>query len=378
MTCPPDSNLWRQEPELYKVYSTSYRGFGHKGYNTDMSLPIETSVDLTPLNTLGIAASADYLIRITKPEQIPEAIAFAHAKTLPWFALGEGSNIVIGTAKLGCVVLKVELAGRTVTTAADHTDIRVGAGENWDEFVAWTVAHNLEGIEALSLVPGTVGAAPVQNVGAYGQEVSSTITEIEAYDTQTSQSVTLSNADAQFGYRDSIFKHAGKRRYVITAVHFRLKPTTNALEPTYESLHAELTRRGIHHPTVADIRTAVIAIRTAKLPDPAVTPTAGSFFHNPVISADEFHKLQAAHPHIPHWPTAEGKVKLAAAWLVEQCGFKGVVKDGVGIYPKQAIALINPGHRPAADVLDFRDYIITGVKRRFGVTLQMEPELIEF
>jgi len=341
-----------------------------------MPLAIEKSVDLTALNTLGITAAADYLARITTPEQIPEAIAFAHDHQLPWLVLGQGSNIVIGQTRLRCVVLKIEVKGRHATPSPNHVDIRVGAGEDWDAFVDWTVNQGWQGIEALSLVPGTVGATPVQNVGAYGQEVSTVITTVEASDLTTSQSVTLTNADCQFAYRDSIFKHGGKNRYIITAVTFRLHRSAPPA-PSYESLRAELHRRSIQQPTVGDIRAAVIAIRRSKLPDPAVTPTAGSFFHNPIIPADAFAKLQANYPDIPHWPAGRGSVKLSAAWLIEQCGFKGAMEDGVGTYPKQALALINPGHRPATDVLAFRDKVMAAVQDRFGITLHMEPELIQ-
>jgi len=345
-------------------------------YNRLMSDATTEHADLTSLNTLTIAATADFLVPITTVDQIAEAAELARHHKLPLIPWGSGSNVVIGAAALHAVVAKIELTGRTVTATPTHTDVQVGAGENWDEFVAWSVSQGLHGIESLSLVPGTIGAAPVQNVGAYGQEVSETITSIEAYDLQANRLVELSNTDCQFGYRDSLFKHAGKGRYIITTVSFRLTPAEQVAMPTYATLAAELTRRHITAPTVADIRTCVIAVRQARLPDPAITPTAGSFFHNPIISPEAARKLEEEHPDMPHWPAANNQVKLAAAWLVEQCGLKGVVRDGVGLYDKQAICLINPGHRPAADVLAFRDYVIGVVQDRFGVRLQMEPELI--
>ncbi|HUC86969.1 MAG TPA: UDP-N-acetylmuramate dehydrogenase [Candidatus Saccharimonadales bacterium] len=341
-----------------------------------MPLQIKQAVDLTPLNTLGISATADYLARATAPSDITEAAAFAHSHDLPLIPLGSGSNIVIGTATLHCVLLKIEISGRSVTATPTHTDVRVGAGERWDELVAWSVEQQLHGIEALSLIPGTVGAAPVQNVGAYGQEISQALLAVEAYDLTTDKVVTLSNAECRFAYRDSIFKHAGKQRYIITAVTLRLTPATTLPLPTYATLQAELERRGVTQPTVADIRSAVIAVRQSRLPDPAVTPTVGSFFHNPVIAAADFAKLQADHPEVPHWSTPAGQIKLAAAWLVEQTGLKGEIRDGVGLYEKQAICLINPGHKPAAEVLAFRDHVIDAVEQRFGIRLQMEPELI--
>ncbi len=344
-----------------------------------MSLTIKPDCDLTPLNTLGITATADYLIPITEPQQLSEATKFAAEKKLPLFVLGGGSNIVLGRSALHCVALKIEIPGRQATQQTDDaTIVTLGAGENWDEFVEWSVAHSLRGIESLSLIPGTVGAAPVQNVGAYGQEVSETITEVAAFDLKTGTPVRLANADCGFGYRDSLFKHEGKGRYVITHVTFRLVPQHQAAPPTYASLQAELDRRGVTEPSVQDIRSAVIAIRRSKLPDPAKIPTAGSFFHNVVVTPEVFQQLQQANPDIPHWSAAQGHIKIPSSWLVEQCGLKGVLKDGVGTYEKQAIAVINPGHRPAKEVLAFRDRIIDAVRDRFGVTLTMEPELVEF
>ncbi len=339
-----------------------------------MPLQIEEQVDLTPLNTLAIAAKADFLIRITDPDQIPEAVAFARSKnlsTLPW---GSGSNVVIGEAELHAVLLKIEMRGRAVDRHDAYANIRIGAGENWDDFV-WAVENKFTGIESLSLVPGTVGAAPVQNVGAYGQEVSETITAVEAYDTETEDFVTLGNTDCEFRYRNSIFKHS--RRYVITAVTFQLDHgVATVAPPVYASLKGELDRRGISKPSGADIRKAVVHIRRSKLPDPAVTPTAGSFFHNPAIATERFQRLQKLFANVPHWPTLDGKIKLSAAWVIEQCGLKGYQKNGVGTYEKQALCLINPGHKPAADILKFRDQVVREVENKFDISLQMEPELI--
>lgn len=344
-----------------------------------MSLHIEENTALRPLTTLGITATADFLIHITEAKQLPEAVAFAADKQLPIFILGGGSNVVLGQDRLQCVALKVELSGREILEqTADHTDIKVGAGENWDAFVGWTVEQNLSGIEALSLIPGTVGGAPVQNVGAYGQEVKTTITNVEAFDTTTGEIAAIPNADCEFAYRDSMFKHEGKNRYIVTAVTFRLLPADKATLPEYATLQAELDRRNITTPTIKDIRESVIAVRQARLPNPAITPTAGSFFHNPIIATEEAKRALANHPDLPNWPVDESKTKLSAAWMVEQCGFKGQVKAGVGIYDQQALALINPGHKSAKEVLAFRDQIIAVTKQKFGVTLTMEPELISF
>ena len=344
-----------------------------------MSISPQQTASLRDLNTLGITASADYLIKVENRDELRPAVEFAQSKGLPILPLGGGSNIVIGSVHLRCAVLKLEIPGVEIINETDeYTDIRIGAGEDWDKLVKFTVEKNLHGIESLSLIPGTVGAAPVQNVGAYGQELHETLLSVEAFDITKMDFVTITNSECHFGYRDSMFKHEGKGRYIITSVTLRLLPADRAKPPTYESLQGELARRNIEKPTVSDIREAVIAVRRSKLPDPAQTPTAGSFFHNPIVSADKLHELQQDFPEIAHWPTKDGRIKLAAAWLVEQCGFKGKVENGVGIFEKQAIALINPGHKEAAEVLAFRDKIIESVQDKFGVTLNMEPELISF
>ncbi len=344
-----------------------------------MSLSTVSNADLGPLNTLAIAASADYLIHITDLNQLPNAIALSRQQALPIFVLGGGSNIVISQTHLRCVALKIEIPGRAITSQTDgYTEVTVGAGENWDQLVAWSVEQNLHGIEALSLIPGTVGGAPVQNIGAYGQELAETLTQLEAYDLETEKMVVLTNVDCQFGYRDSLFKHAGRGRYIITSVSLRLSPASGSQPANYPRLQAQLTAKGISSPSVADIRDTVIAIRQARLPDPAQIPTVGSFFSNPLVPAEIAAGLQAAHPDLPGWPMPYGSVKLAAAWLVEQCGFKGVMENGVGIYDKQAITLINPGRKGPEEILAFRDRVISAVEQKFGITLLQEPELIAF
>ncbi|HEX7260127.1 MAG TPA: UDP-N-acetylmuramate dehydrogenase, partial [Candidatus Saccharimonadia bacterium] len=285
----------------------------------------------------------------------------------------------IGQPKLHCVVLKIEIPGRTITAQTDtYTDITVGAGENWDELVAWSVEQNLHGIEALSLIPGTVGAAPVQNIGAYGQELHETLISVEAYDSESAAMVSLSNEDCQFGYRDSLFKHEGRGRYVITSVSLRLTPASGSQPANYPRLQVRLIADGITHPTVADIRRTVIAIRQSRLPDPSLIPTAGSFFSNPRVTPEIAETLHAAHPEMPQWPMPDGTVKLAAAWLVEKCGFKGVVENGVGMYDKQAITLINPGRKGPSEIFAFRDRVVAEVEQKFGITLTQEPELVTF
>ncbi len=341
-----------------------------------MKPPVPT-YDLSGRNTLGIPSVADYGIIITHPQETPAAVAEAHRLKLPHFVLGGGSNIVLAAAQQHCTVLRLEFSGiAVINQSVAHADVEAQAGTDWDYLVTWTVAHGLAGIEALSIIPGTVGAAPVQNVGAYGQEVSETITSVTAYDTAKQKYVSLNNADCRFSYRDSLFKR-DTGRYVITAVRFRLRKDGQSVV-RYASLQAELASCGISKPRLTDIRSAVVAIRRAKLPDPAVIPTAGSFFHNPIVPNRVASKLIASYPQMPHWPLADGRVKLAAGWLIDQCDLKGVNHDGVGTHPQQALSLINPGRRPAATVLAFRDHIVNTVRQRFGITLAMEPQLVDF
>lgn len=339
---------------------------------------IEENSDLQPLNTLAIPAKARYLVTVSNDAELEEAVEFAKGKGLRVFPLGSGSNIVLANEVLEAVVVRLETTGISMDEKKQtHTDITVNAGHIWDELVQWSVENDLAGIESMTIVPGTVGAAPVQNVGCYGQEVSETITRVRAYDTDKQAWVTLSNADCRFGYRDSLFKTAEGKRFIITQVSFRLVSGETAPVPQYATLQAELVRRGIEgRPTLHQIRDALIAVRTSRLPDPAKVPTAGSFFHNPIVPAEVYLELVKKNPGMPHFPVPDARVKLLAPWLIDQCGLKGYEKNGIGMYEKQAVALINPGKRPGKEVIEFRDMVTEKVQERFGIALRMEPELV--
>lgn len=341
-------------------------------------LNIRENVSTEDLCTLAVPSTFRYLVAVESGDELAEAVRFAKRKGLRAFPLGDGSNILPGPGTLDLVAIKDARSGIQVAEETDgHTDVTVAAGNDWDEFVRWAIGRDLAGVESLSIVPGTAGAAPVQNVGCYGQEVSETIVAVHAYDMEKETEVTLNNEDCRFGYRDSIFKKPEGKKYFITAVTFRLTPGELAPVPEYHTLQAELERRGITgRPTLQQIREAVITVRHSKLPDPAKIPTAGSFFHNPIVEAAQYEELAKAHPDLVNFPAGEGKVKLSAPWLIESCGLKGFERDGVGMYEKQAVALVNPGHRPAEDVLAFRDFVAGKVKKKFGVDLTMEPELV--
>ena len=341
-------------------------------------LNIRENVSLEDLCTLAIPSTLKYLITVDAADQLAEAVRFAKREGLRAFPLGDGSNIVPGADRLDLVAIKNTRTGVRVLRETDaHTDVVVAAGHDWDAFVRWAVKRDLAGVESLSIVPGTAGAAPVQNVGCYGQEVSETITGLTAYDVENESEVVLSGAECRFGYRDSLFKKPEGKRFIITDVSFRLLAGNRAPVPKYHTLQAELERRKITgRPSLRQIRAAVIAVRHGRLPNPAKIPTAGSFFHNPIVPAAQYRKLATKHPEMVHFPVDGGRVKLSAPWLIEACGLKGYVKAGVGIYEKQAVALVNPGHRPVKDVLAFRDFVAGKVCDRFGIALTMEPELV--
>lgn len=255
--------------------------------------------------------------------------------------------------------------------------VHIGAGEHWDNVVERTVAKGMTGIEALSLIPGTTGATPVQNVGAYGQEIAQTLVSVEAYDRQTKQMVNLQNADCGFGYRTSRFKTTDRGRFFITGVTLHLLHG-NPQPPYYAALEQYLNDHNIHDHTPQTVRDAVIAIRSSKLPDPAKVANNGSFFANPIIDEGHLAQIQNNHPDIPHWPDGEGKVKIPAAWLLEQLGFKDIhdQETGMATWPTQAMVLVNEHAQSTAQLLQFRQKILDAVQQAFHITLEQEPELL--
>lgn len=341
-------------------------------------LKIQEHVNAEPLCTLAIPSMLRYFVAIASLTELKAAVAFARREGVRPFPLGDGSNIVFGADTLDIAAIKNTRTGIRVLDETDtHTDITIQAGHDWDAVVRWAIERNLAGIESLSIVPGTAGAAPVQNVGCYGQEVSETIISLKAYDMEDKSEVVMTNTECGFGYRDSIFKKPEGKRFIITEVSFRLLTGDQAPVPEYVTLQEELERRKITgRPSLQQIRDAVITVRHGRLPDPAKIPTAGSFFHNPIVSAEQYQALAVKHPDLVHFPVDDGRVKLSAPWLIEDCGLKGYQKDGIGIYERQAVAVINPGHRPAKDILAFRDFVARKVRDRFGVELTMEPELV--
>jgi UDP-N-acetylmuramate dehydrogenase len=342
-----------------------------------MFLPdfVQHDVALDALNTFGLPARAAWFATITDLAQLTALIQAPGWRNLPRFILGGGSNLIL-TGDFAGLTLHVRIPGRTlIAEDADAWRVRAGAGENWHEFVRWTLDQGWPGLENLALIPGTVGAAPIQNIGAYGLEVAERFHALEAVDLATAKPVIFDRAACRFGYRDSLFKGEAAGRYLITAVTFRL-PKRWQPRTGYADVAQELAARSITDPTATEIAAAVIAIRRRKLPDPAQISNAGSFFKNPVVNAEDFQRFITAYPDAPHYPQTNGAVKLAAGWLIERCGWKGRSLGAAGVYEKQALVLVNRGGARGVDVLRLAQAIQDSVWMQFGVALEPEPVLL--
>ena len=339
------------------------------------AMQVEQGVSLKPYNTFGLPAVAHTLVRIGGDADVRRVVDHPELGRAPKFVLGGGSNIVL-TRDMPQLVLKVEVAGRRLVEArADAWIVEAGAGENWHAFVDWTLAQGWPGLENLALIPGTVGAAPVQNVGAYGLELKDRFESLDAVDLVTGRSVTLGPEICAFGYRDSVFKHSLAHRTVITRVRFRLpRPWTPVLG--YLDLERKVAETGIAEPSARQIFDWICAIRRAKLPDPAVIGNAGSFFKNPVVSAEQCRDIIGRDPEIVHYPLPDGTVKLAAGWLIDACGWKGKSIGQAGVYEKQALVLVNRGGAIGAEVMTLARAIQESVYGRFGIRLEPEPVVV--
>ena len=342
---------------------------------------VEKNVPLQPYNTFHIVAKAISLVRVTHVTDLLELLADARWQGQPKFVLGGGSNIVL-TGDLRALVLKVEIMGRRVVEeTARGVVIEAGAGENWHDFVAWTIAQGFGGLENLAMIPGSVGATPVQNIGAYGLELQDRFDSLDAIDLETGQALTLDAARCGFGYRDSVFKHASsggfglKDRVMITRVRFFLpRPWKPVLG--YADLDRKMAEHGISDPSAAQIFEWVCAIRRAKLPDPAVLGNAGSFFKNPMVSPEQCADIIQREPRIVHYHLDDGSVKLAAGWLIEACGWKGKAVGQAAVYERQALVLVNRGMATGGEVMTLARAIQTSVYERFGIMLEPEPVVV--
>jgi UDP-N-acetylmuramate dehydrogenase len=338
-------------------------------------MQIESGVSLKPYNTFGLPAVAQTLVRVTGDADVRRVVDHPTLGTAPKFVLGGGSNIIL-TRDMPQVVLKVEVRGmRLAEERADAWIVEAGAGENWHGFVAWTLAQGWPGLENLALIPGTVGAAPVQNIGAYGVELQDRFDSLDAVDLLTGRSVVLRSEICAFGYRDSVFKHSLNQRSVITRVRFRLpKPWEPVIG--YLDLERKRAETGIDAPSAQQVFDWVCAIRRNKLPDPALIGNAGSFFKNPIVTPEQCRDIIGRDPEVVHYPLPDGSIKLAAGWLIDACGWKGKTVGQAGVYEKQALVLVNRGDAIGSEVMTLARAIQESVYGRFGIRLEPEPVVV--
>jgi UDP-N-acetylmuramate dehydrogenase len=341
-------------------------------------MQIMQNVPLGLHSTMRLGGAAAYAADIQNREEVGEAFAWAKKRNLPLLMIGSGSNIVWRDEGFNGLLLINKIMGYEIK-AENENDyyLTLGAGENWDSVVARTAAAGLNGIEALSLIPGSVGATPVQNVGAYGQEISQTLVSLEAFDSEAGKLINIPAPDCGFGYRTSRFKTADHGRFLITSILLHLR-RGQMQAPFYPVLQKYLDKHNIRELTPKNIREAVITIRQAKLPDPAQIANNGSFFANPIIAHDTLMPLLEDHKNLVYWPQDNGRAKLSAAWLVEQAGFKDYHDEetGMATWPSQSLVLINEYAKNTADLLKFKQKIIDRVQEKFGITLEQEPELL--
>jgi len=330
-------------------------------------------IELGGLSTLRLPGRAASFLRLTHPQQF--ATLAEHPRR---FFLGGGSNLVV-CGNVDALVVQVALSGKRLINEDDQAwYVEAAAGENWHDFVLWTLAQGWPGLENLALIPGQVGAAPIQNIGAYGLEAGEMIAAVDAYDCERKEMLRFSATDCRFAYRDSLFKQQGwhrSGRILIVSVSFRL-PKRWQPRLGYADLARELAARQIKSPSAQQLAEVVIAVRRAKLPDPDILPNAGSFFENPVVSAAEAQALLVQHPQLPHYPQPDGRIKLAAGWLIEHAGWKGRRLGPVGMYEKQALVLVNHGGATGQDVQALVGAVQGDVERQFGVRLRPEPVFV--
>jgi len=337
-------------------------------------LQIQENVSLKNFNTFGIDVSARYFVEIGHEDELVELFMDPQWLQMERLVLGGGSNMLFVNDFDG-LVIRMNIRGIEHRINHNEVFVEAGAGEVWNDLVNFCVAREYAGIENLSLIPGSVGASPIQNIGAYGVELKDVFYSCQAFEIATGTFKKFTNEDCRFGYRDSIFKNELKEKYIITSVKFKLSLIPN-LNLKYGAIEQELTNRGITNPTIKDISQVVSHIRVSKLPDPSTIGNAGSFFKNPVITADQFEQVRSKFPEVVNYPAGNDLVKLAAGWLIEQCGWKGKVVGHTGTWKNQALVLVNHGEATGEEVYSFSSQIIDSVYRKFGVLLDREVNII--
>lgn len=338
-----------------------------------MSVQVQSQVSLKPYNTFGIEVKAQYFAQAHNDDEVRQLLAHAAERQLPVLVIGGGSNLLL-TADVHALVLRMASVGVRVLSDDDQrVVVEAEAGEPWHPFVQWTLAHGLAGLENLSLIPGTVGAAPMQNIGAYGVEIKDVFAGLTALDRQTGQLHAFDLEQCDFAYRDSLFKR-NPGRWLILRVRFALS-RAQQLHLDYGPVRQRLSEQGIEQPTAQNVSDAICSIRREKLPDPAELGNAGSFFKNPVVSAQLAAQVRDAHPGVVGYPQADGQVKLAAGWLIEQAGWKGFREGDAGVHRLQSLVLVNYGQASGGQLYALAQRIQADVLARFGVELEMEPNL---
>ena len=336
---------------------------------------LKENISLKELNSFGIDVKASNYLYVQTIDTLKEVLAQDRFKDP--FILSGGSNLLLMN-DLDRLVIHMGLKGVEVLYETnDEVLVKAMAGEVWHEFVLWCIEHHYGGLENLSLIPGYVGSAPIQNIGAYGVEQGACFHSCEVLDRTTKELVTLSNNDCEFGYRDSIFKSKHKNRYIITSVIYKLQKTNHKLHIDYGAIQSVLKEKNIQSPSIRDVSEAVIQIRSEKLPNPKELGNSGSFFKNPIIDKDLLDTLQESYPDIPHYTQENNQVKLAAGWLIEKAGFKGQRNGNVGSHHKQALVLVNHANATGQEVYEFAMEIIKKVQEQFGITLEPEVRIIK-
>lgn len=338
-------------------------------------LQIKENVNLKSYNTFGIEVYCDYFVEINSIADFKELITNKIYCSTTKLIIGGGSNLLFTNDFKG-IVIKNNLKGKEIVSESDtEVLVKVAAGEVWHEFVLWCIDKNYAGLENLSLIPGCVGASPMQNIGAYGTEIKEVFEQLEAYSVTNGQLKTFTGSECEFGYRESVFKHKYKNQFLIASVTFRLKKNP-VLNTSYGAINTELQAMRITQPSIKDVSNAVINIRQSKLPDPKVTGNAGSFFKNPEVPEVKYRELKQKFDALVAYPLENGNYKLAAGWLIEQCGLKGFEYKGAAVHTKQALVLINKNKATGIDVFDLSSIVIKNVSDKYGVQLEREVNII--
>lgn len=339
-----------------------------------MEMEIQNNFSLKNYNTFGIEAKAQQFVAVQSVSELKTVLE--QNKLEKKFILGGGSNMLL-TKDIDALVIHIDLKGKKIIAEnEDFAWVESQAGENWHEFVLWTIDQNLGGLENMSLIPGNVGTTPVQNIGAYGTEIKDTFVSCEALSKENQQAKKFTRDECRFGYRESIFKNEAKDQYVITSVVFKLTKRNHKINISYGDITTELAKNNIASPTLKDVSNAVIAIRQSKLPDPKELGNSGSFFKNPILLKSDFEKIHQQFPEMKYYDISETEVKVPAGWLIEQAGFKGKRFGNAGIHKNQALVLVNYGNATGQEILNISKNIQETIFDTFGIQIEAEVNVI--